>query len=59
MPRARPNRLLNSKVYLGEATHKGVSYPGEHAPIIDLSLWDKLHSNLQTSPRYDGLTCCP
>jgi DNA invertase Pin-like site-specific DNA recombinase len=44
-------RLLNSRVYLGEATHKGVSYPGEHAPIIDHSLWDKVHSILQTSPR--------
>jgi DNA invertase Pin-like site-specific DNA recombinase len=44
-------RLLNSRVYLGEATHKGVSYPGEHAPIIDRSLWDKVHSILQTSPR--------
>jgi DNA invertase Pin-like site-specific DNA recombinase len=44
-------RLLNSQVYLGEATHKGASYPGEHAPIIDRSLWDKVHSIMQTSPR--------
>ncbi len=44
-------RLLNSRVYLGEATHKDASYPGEHAPIIDRSMWDKVHSILQTSPR--------
>ena len=44
-------RLLNSQVYLGEATHKDAFYPGEHAPIIDRSLWDKVHSILQTSPR--------
>jgi site-specific DNA recombinase len=44
-------RLLNSQVYLGEATHKDASYPGEHAAIIDRSLWDKVHSILQTSPR--------
>jgi DNA invertase Pin-like site-specific DNA recombinase len=44
-------RLLNSRVYLGEATHKGASYPGEHAPIIDRSLWDKVHSIMETSPR--------
>ena len=44
-------RLLNSQVYLGEATHKDASYPGEHAPIIDRSLWGKVHSILQTSPR--------
>jgi site-specific DNA recombinase len=44
-------RLLNSRVYLGEATHKDASYPGEHAAIIDRSLWDKVHTILQTSPR--------
>jgi site-specific DNA recombinase len=44
-------RLLNSRVYLGEATHKDASYPGEHVAIIDRSLWDKVHSILQTSPR--------
>ncbi|MCA3357130.1 MAG: recombinase family protein [Roseomonas sp.] len=44
-------RLLNSRVYLGEATHKDASYPGEHAPIIDRSLWDKVHTILQNSPR--------
>jgi site-specific DNA recombinase len=44
-------RLLNSRVYLGEATHKNASYPGEHVAIIDRSLWDKVHTILQTSPR--------
>ena len=44
-------RLLNSRVYLGEATHKDASYPGEHVAIIDRSLWDKVHTILQTSPR--------
>jgi DNA invertase Pin-like site-specific DNA recombinase len=27
-------KLLNNRVYIGEAVHKGVSYPGEHQPII-------------------------
>jgi site-specific DNA recombinase len=30
---------------------KDASYPGEHVAIIDRSLWDKVHSILQTSPR--------
>jgi hypothetical protein len=47
-------RLLNSQVYLGEATHKGVSYPGEHAAIIERSLWDKVHAISQGSPRLRG-----
>jgi len=31
-------RLLNNRVYIGEAVHKGVSYPGEHTAIIDRKL---------------------
>ncbi|WP_319825827.1 recombinase family protein [Thalassovita sp.] len=44
-------RLLNNRLYLGEAVHKGVSYPGEHEAIIAQALWDKVHATLQESPR--------
>ncbi|MFI0846584.1 recombinase family protein [Mesorhizobium sp. IMUNJ 23232] len=44
-------KLLNNRVYIGEAVHKGSSYPGEHEPIISRALWDKVHSILQESPR--------
>jgi site-specific DNA recombinase len=44
-------RMLNNRVYIGEAVHKGTSYPGEHAPIIDRGDWDKVHSILTESPR--------
>ena len=44
-------RLLNNRVYRGEALHKGNSYPGEHVAIIDADLWDRAHSILQVSPR--------
>jgi DNA invertase Pin-like site-specific DNA recombinase len=44
-------KLINNRVYIGEAVHKGTSYPGEHQPIIDRALWDKVHAILQTSPR--------
>ena len=44
-------RLLNNRVYLGEAVHKGTSYPGEHEPIIDRTLWDQVHAILKVSPR--------
>jgi site-specific DNA recombinase len=43
--------LLNNRIYIGEAVHRGVSYPGEHQPIIARDLWDKVHSILQESPR--------
>jgi len=44
-------KLINNRVYLGEAVHKGTGYPGEHAAIIDQSLWDKVHAILRESPR--------
>ncbi len=44
-------RLLNNRVYIGEAVHKGVSYPGEHEAIIDRKLWDQVHAILKQSPR--------
>ena len=44
-------RLLNNRVYIGAAVHKGVSYPGEHEAIIDRRLWDQVHAILKQSPR--------
>jgi site-specific DNA recombinase len=44
-------RLLNNRVYIGEAVHKGNSYPGEHEAIIDRKLWDQAHAILKESPR--------
>jgi site-specific DNA recombinase len=47
-------RMLNNRVYIGEAVHKGTSYPGEHAAIIDRDVWDKVHLMLTVSPRARG-----
>src|SRR5712671_4010442 len=44
-------RLLNNRVYIGDAVHKGDSYPGEHEAIIDRKLWDQAHAILKQSPR--------
>jgi site-specific DNA recombinase len=43
-------RVLNNRVYLGEAVHKGTSYPGEHEPIIETELWDRVHALIKGSP---------
>ena len=32
------DKLINNRVYLGEAVHKGTSYPGEHKAIITQDL---------------------
>jgi hypothetical protein len=39
-------KILANRVYLGEAMHKGKSYRGEHAAIIDQGTWDKVHTVL-------------
>ena len=44
-------KLLNNRVYIGEAVHKGVPYPGEHQAIIQSVLWDRVHTILRESPR--------
>lgn len=43
-------RILNNPLYLGEAVHKGTSYPGEHQAIIHQSLWDQVHALIKAPP---------
>ncbi len=43
-------RLLNNRVYRGEAVHKGTAYPGEHEAIIDPRLWEQVHDIMSESP---------
>ena len=33
--------LLKNRIYIGEVVHKGKSFPGEHVPIIDKSLFNE------------------
>ena len=44
-------KLLNNRIYVGDAVHKGTAYPGEHSAIISQDLWDKVHSIIAESPR--------
>jgi site-specific DNA recombinase len=44
-------RMLNNRVYIGEAVHKGNSYRGEHEAIIDREIWERVHAILTESPR--------
>ncbi|TAN70555.1 MAG: recombinase family protein [Magnetospirillum sp.] len=37
-------KLLENRVYLGEAVHKGIAHPGEHPPIIDRATWDNVEA---------------
>ena len=44
-------KLLNLRTYVGEVTHKGQVYPGQHQGIIPRDLWDQVHTVLRVSPR--------
>ena len=44
-------KLLNNRIYIGEAVHKGTAYPGEHKAIINRELWDKVRGIMLVSPR--------
>jgi hypothetical protein len=47
-------KLIQNRLYLGEAVHKGDSYPGEHDAIVSNELWDSLHAALKQNPRERG-----
>ncbi len=44
-------KILNNRLYLGFAVHKGTAHDGQHEAIICQELWDKVHSILLESPR--------
>jgi len=47
-------RLLNNRVYVGDVHHKGVYYPGEHQPIVDGELYDRVQVILAENHRARG-----
>ncbi len=47
-------KLLANRVYLGEAVHKGQSFPGEHDAIVTRDIWDRVQAILQEGPRSRG-----
>ena len=47
-------KILRNRTYLGEAVHKGTSYPGAHEPIIDRAIWDRVHEVLASNARRRG-----
>lgn len=36
--------MLRNRLYLGEITHKGHSFPGQHEPIVSTELWAAVHA---------------
>ena len=40
-------KILSNPLYIGEVTHKGSRYPGEHQPIVDRDIWQAVQSQLK------------
>jgi len=47
--------ILKNRAYIGEAVHKGKSYPGEHTAIIDQEVFNKVQVLISTN-RQDHIT---
>lgn len=41
--------LLKNEIYIGRIVHKENSYPGTHAPIIDIALWRQVQDGLSSN----------
>lgn len=45
-------RLFTNVIYTGRVNHKGTIYSGEHPPIVELTVWEQVNSQL----RHNGVT---
>ncbi len=42
-------QMLQNRIYRGEITHKGKSFPGQQPAIIDQELWDRVQARLKAN----------
>ena len=60
--RGHLHQLLTNRIYVGDITHKGVAYLGQHAAIIDRSTFDAVQDQLAENAAQRFATtnhCCP
>lgn len=41
---------VQPRIYIGEISHKGNAYPGEHKAIVDRELWESVRAKLAEAP---------
>jgi DNA invertase Pin-like site-specific DNA recombinase len=49
-------RILNNRMYIGEALLHGEWHSGKYPPIIDLDLWSQVHEKLAQRARRKGVS---
>jgi site-specific DNA recombinase len=42
-------QMLQNRIYLGEITHKGKSFPGQQPAIIEQELWDRVQAQFEAN----------
>jgi site-specific DNA recombinase len=48
-------RLLTNAAYAGKVDYRGTIYEGEHAPIIETSVWEEINARLRSERRGRGV----
>ena len=46
------SHILRNRQYIGEICHKGKSWPGEHAPIVDPEIFNRVQERLASQRRF-------
>jgi site-specific DNA recombinase len=41
--------MLKNRIYLGEITHKGMIYPGQHGAIVEREIWEQVQAQFQAN----------
>ncbi len=42
-------RILRNPIYIGQISHKGQVYPGNHPPIVETDLWQQVQTKLEAN----------
>jgi site-specific DNA recombinase len=43
------NTLLRNRLYIGEVSHRGKAYPGEHPAVVPRELWERVQTTLESN----------
>ena len=47
-------KIIHNRIYLGEISHKGTCYPGEHQAIVTQEMWDAAHEVMKENSHVRG-----
>ena len=42
-------KMLANPIYIGQIQHKGICHPGQHEPILDQELWDRVQQQMASN----------